>query len=500
MISSPRCSRTFSSARGQSRAAARWSVLLVLLLASISPSLLLAADGASGTASESTKPVDPSMQDKLDAIDDVARLRGIALGFQKREDWHHAALAWKRLAVVRPHIGQYKLEMAAAYAMQDKKSEAYTALLELQGQGYAYDIKDDPRFSKVATTEVWQYIVVGFEANRVAFGDGGVAYTLPKDDLLIDSLAWDAGRKALLVGSARKGAVYVVGKGGKLKPLVTADDKNGMWAVMDLVVDAKRNRLWVASTAIPHFEGYSPEKDLGRAGIFEFELGSGKFVRSYLSPEIPGQSFFLSSLALGASGEVYAADGVNNAVYLVRDGQFKRMFHAPRLASIRGMTVSDDGKRLYFADHELGVMGVELATGKPFDLLVPKNLALGGIEGMHWWQDSLILVQNDMTPTRVMRLQLDESGRSVANVLPLAANQESVSLPTMLTMDGEDIYFIANSQKGNYDRFGLLRNKEKLEGARIYRLNVNSVKPETDIEPFLNIGANKPSGKAKPAE
>jgi len=474
--------------------------LLAVLLALSAPGLLLAADAGTRPASESAKPVDPSMQDRLDAIDDVARLRGIALGFQRQEDWHHASLAWKRLTALRPHVGQYKLEMGATYALQDKKSEAYTALLELQGQGYAYDIKDDPRFSKVATTEVWKYIVTGFDANRVAFGEGDVAYTLPREDLLIDSIAWDAKHKALLVGSARKGAVYVVGKGGKLKPLAAADANNGMWAVMDLAVDAQRNRLWVASTAIPHFENYAPEKDLGRAGIFEFALDSGKFINSYLSPEVPGQSFFLSSLALGASGEIYAADGVNNAVYMVRDGQFKRMFHAPRLSSIRGMTVSGDGKRLYFADHELGVMGVELSTGKPFDLLVPKNLALGGIEGMHWWQDSLVLVQNDMNPERVMRLQLDGTGRSVANVLPLAANVAALDVPTMLAMAGDDIYLIANSQKGNYDRFGLVRDKDKLEGTRIYRLSVNSVKPETDIEPFLNIGAKKTQGEAGPAE
>ncbi|MCB1559738.1 MAG: hypothetical protein KDI75_01355 [Xanthomonadales bacterium] len=472
-----------------------FALLLALPLASGQADALARDDTAAAAMVESRKAVDPAMEDKLAAIEDVGKLRGIALGFEQRKEWNSAALTWKRLTILRPHVGRYKLEMAAAYARQDKKSEAYTALLELQAQGYAYDIREDGRFGKIATTEVWKYILTGFDANRVAFGDGSVAYTLPKDDLLIDSLAWDATHKALLVGSARKGEVYVVGKGGKLKPLVRTGAASGMWAVMDLVVDAKRNRLWVASTAIPHFEGYVPETDLGRAGVFEFALDSGKFLHHYLSPASPGLSFFLSSLALGKDGEVYAADGVNNAVYLVRDGQFKRLFHAPRLTSIRGMTVSDDGKRLYFADHELGVMGVELATGKPFDLLVPKNLALGGIEGMKWWKDSLILVQNDMKPERVMRLQLDESGRSVAKVMPLAANQPDFDSPTMLTLAGDDIYLIANSQKDNYDRFGLVRDKRRLEGARIYRLDANSVKPEMDINPFLEIGSN-PSKKA----
>src|SRR5690606_21985515 len=148
-------------------------------------------------------------------------------------------------------------------------------------------------------------------------------------------------RGQLLVGSARKGAVYAVGKGGALRPLVRADATNGMWAVMDVAVDAERGVLWVASTAIPHFEGYDPEQHLGRAGIFKFDLKSGKYIDRYLSPVVAGQSFFMSSLALGANGEVYAADGVNNAVYMVRGEEFKRLFHAPRLSGLRGMAVND---------------------------------------------------------------------------------------------------------------------------------------------------------------
>src|SRR5690606_17163042 len=205
---------------------------------------------------------------QLDKVQDTAQLEQIARGLGVRGEHDAAALAWQRLVELRPHLGRYKLELAAAYAQQDLKSESYTALLDLQGKGYAFDIAKDQRFAKVATTEVWTYILAGFDANREPFGEGEVAATLPAEDLLLESLAWDPTRGQLLVGSARKGAVYAVGKGGALRPLVRADATNGMWAVMDVAVDAERGVLWVASTAIPHFEGYDPEQHLGRAGIF----------------------------------------------------------------------------------------------------------------------------------------------------------------------------------------------------------------------------------------
>ena len=405
------------------------------------------------------------------ALDTPERAEVVALGLRTKGDYASEALAWQRAVTLRPHIGRYKLEMAAAYAQLDNKRATYNALLELQSQGYAFDIGKDPRFEKVSHTEAWTYTVQGLDANRAPFGEGKVAYTLPKEDLLIESLAWDPSRKQLLVGSAREGKVYLVGAGGKLKELVAANAENGMWAVFDIAVDAKNGFLWVASTAVPHFKGYNAEKDLGLAGIFKFDLKTGKFLKKFLSPSIVGQAFFLSTLTLSPDGVVYAADGVNNAVYQVRNDEFRRLFHAPLLSSIRGLAVSGDGKLLYMGDNERGLLGYDLANAKPFDVPVPKTLALGGIEGVAWYKGNLVVVQNGMQPNRVMRLALTPDGRAVGGLHPIEANKPELTHPTLGTLAGDKFYFIANTQKGNYDRFGLLRDKSKLESTRIYEVD-----------------------------
>lgn len=408
---------------------------------------------------------------RIAQIEELRDALEAAAVFRRKGDLEHEAEAWAKAAELRPHMGKYRIEQAAALAQQDNKTAAYHVLLELHSQGYGFDLRKDRRFDNVNMTEVWTYVQQGFDVNREPYGEGGVAYTLPADKELIESVAWDASRKQLLVGSARDGVVYRVGKDGKLAPLVSADRENGMWAVFDLVVDAKRGVLWVASTAVPHYRNYNAETDLGRAGIFKFDLKTGKFLKKFLSPTMLGQSFFLSTIALGKDGEVYAADGVNNAVYQVRDDRFSRLFHAPRLGSIRGMAVSDDGRTLFIGDHERGLIGYELATGKPFDIGVPKSLALGGIEGVAWWQGNLIVVQSDMQPPRIMRIRLSEDRRSVAGVQRLASGQPDLPLPTLGALADDGFYVIANSQKGNYDRFGLLKDKSRQQPARIYRVD-----------------------------
>lgn len=419
-----------------------------------------------------------ALQQQLARVEDTAQLEQLARGFGARGEHALAALTWQRLVELRPHLGKYRLELAASHAQLAQRSEAYTHLLELQGQGYAFDLGKDQRFAPVSDTEVWDYVLKGFDANAQPFGEGALAWTLPAEDLLLESLAWDPKRKQLLVGSARKGAVYRVGKDGALEPLLRADDTNGMWAVMDIAVDAGRDLLWVASTAIPHFEGYEPESDLGRAGIFKFQLSSGKFLDRYLSPRVMGQSFFMSSLAVGRGGEVYAADGVNNALYVVRGDELKRLFHAPHLSGLRGMAVDGDGDTLYFADSERGIMALDLSSGRPFDLAVPRKLALGGIEGMVWWDGALIIVQGHMQPRRVMRLELAADGRSITSVKPLEANKAPLTAPTDATLAGDRVYLIANSQKANYDRFGLLRNREALQGTRIWSLDAGAFREQ----------------------
>lgn len=454
--------------------------LLLCTLLLTPPAALLAQDEPQGKTLESPEQVEQA----LAAIEDTNSLLQLAEQLREAGEIVKETLVWKRLAALRPHVGAMRYELAAAYAQQDMKSEAYNTLLELQTAGFAHEVENDTRFAKVTTTEVWQYIVQGFLRNRDSFGEGRVAYTLPREDLLIESLAFDASRGRVLAGSVREGKVYVVEDDGSLKILAEATEANGMWGVFGVAVDAERGVLWVASSAVPHYKGYSAERDLGKAGIFKFELASGKFVKSFLSPVVPGQSFVLSNITVAADGSVYAVDGVNNVIYQVRDDSFRRLLQAPHLSGLRGLAVSGDSKRLYFSDIERGVFALDLDTGKPIDIAVPRNLALAGIESMVWWNDHLIIVQNGLPPNRIMRLKLSADGRQIAQGHPLEANQQALPLQVGAAI-GRDaaLYVIGNSQRNGYDRFGLPRNRDRIEGARIYQLQADFAMDRVEARP-----------------
>lgn len=383
----------------------------------------------------------------------------------------HFAWTLERLIQLFPNSGNLRLQLAMVYAGLDKKTETYDTLLRLINQGYYYDIGKDPRFEGAHGTRVWDYIVKTFEDNNKPFGEGKVAFDLPNTDSLFESIAWDSKRKQFLVGSVRDGGIYIAdGKGG-VKEFIKANETNGLMGVFGLAVDAAHDKLYVISNGVPHFNHFDASM-AGKAGVYEFVLSSGKFVRKSLLPVDDGRHI-LSSITIDTQGKVYVADGVLQQIYKLDGGELKLIAGNPVLTGIRGLAVSDDGRTLYFADVALGLFGFDLAQGKPFTLEYNQNqLALGGISGLYWFNGTLVVIQNDMSPKRVMRLRLGNDGRSIVQAQPLDAAQAAFEVPTVGTVSGDGLYFIANSQRALYSDLGVLTDKSKLEPVHIYRTNL----------------------------
>lgn len=405
----------------------------------------------------------------------------LAAIYKKGGDLERLGWTLKRLSVLQPNTGDVELALATTYALQDKKGETYDLLLAMQKQGYGYDLAENPGFAKVAGTKVWTYILDGFAANRKPFGEGKVAFTLPAGDTLFESLAYDPKRKQFLVGSVREGKVSLLGKDGKLSDFIVPDARNGLWSVYAMAADPADDALYVASTASVYFKGFS-QADFGKAGVFRFKLSTGKLVDKYLLSPDPNPRT-LSSIAVGKGGRVFAADGLRNVIYRIDGGSLKPMVENPRLTSVRGMAVSDDGSTLYFADYSLGVFGVDLAAGKAFDLHYdPAKLVLGGIDGLFWYDHTLVVIQNGMTPHRVMRLSLSGDGRSIVKAMPLDAANPVLKLPTYGTIDGDGLYFVANSQKNQYGTYGTPKDDAKLQAVDVFRSDLRFAWNEGGID------------------
>lgn len=439
------------------------------------PCLVALAAGASFDvrAQALTNPPAPLATDTeltLAKVESVPELIQIADAYGQKGDWRRYGYAMKRISQLRPQAGNIKYEMAAAYAMQDLKTEAFDALVRLQSTGYAFDLAGDDRMKNLHGTGVWDYLIANFKANEVEFGTGKQAFALPKGEQMIESLTWDDSGSRFLAGAMRTGEVFVAKSDGKLEPFVAADEDNGLWGVFDLLADAKRDTLWIASTADPRVK-HAQAADYGRAGVWRFKLSDGEFLGKSVLPA-DGKTHELSSLAVNPNGDVFVGDSLTKQIFKLEGDTFRVVVQNPKLTSIRSLAASDDNKFLYFADYELGLFGLELGSGRAFDVAVPEHQTLFSIEDIDWYQGNLIAVQNGFSPRRVMRFTLDPSGKGIARAQPLEAARKAWGLPTRGTLAGDKYYFVANTQKDQYDRYGLVKDTKSLQPIRIWESDV----------------------------
>jgi sugar lactone lactonase YvrE len=156
-------------------------------------------------------------------------------------------------------------------------------------------------------------------------------------------------------------------------------------------------------------------------------------------------------MVMGPNGDIYIADRALPIIYSKRAGEQKLtgVLASQEMVSFRGIAMQPDGRIMYVADREMGILVVDLASQRAAKLDIPANLNVGGIDGLYLWNNHLVIVQNGMSPQRVMRLALDASGTRVETVRPLAVAQPEFNFPNFGTLKGEDLVYFASTHFSN---------------------------------------------------
>jgi hypothetical protein len=96
-------------------------------------------------------------------------------------------------------------------------------------------------------------------------------------------------------------------------------------------------------------------------------------------------------------------------------------------------------------DYSRGISVVDLATKQTKLLEHPKDLSLGGIDGLYLTGRTMTAVQNGTAPARLIRMSLDASLTRILRWETMEANWPGLGAPTHGVVVGKKFYFIANS-------------------------------------------------------
>lgn len=376
----------------------------------------------------------------------------------------------KQADSLNPNHPRITYNLAIAYTLNNKNDEAISSLNKLAEMKLYYSIEKAQHFEPLKTNNEFQNVVKKMEANSQPVGKSQTAFTIPEKGLVAESLAFDSVTKNFYLASIAQRKILKIDENGKAS--VFADQNAGLWSVSGTKIDAKNQVIWVTTTAHKQMPDLKAEEN-GMTGVFKFDLKTGKLLKKYLVSN-QSKERWLGDLSIAPNGDVYATDSLSPTIYMIpkNKDEIEVFLENTDFTSPQGLDITPDGKTLLMADYSKGVFKIDLETKKITRITLAENSTMLGIDGLYFYQNSLIAVQNGVNPQRLVRMFLSKDLEKVERFEVLEANNPLFDDITLGVLVGKQFYFIANSQWNLLDDGGKFKTLEKLKDAIILKVEL----------------------------
>ncbi|HEX2866793.1 MAG TPA: SMP-30/gluconolactonase/LRE family protein [Ignavibacteriales bacterium] len=385
----------------------------------------------------------------------------------QNKNYPESAANFKKALELAPNSQAIKYNLACAYSLSGNKEEALKLLNELVSSGGGLDAAQDPDFTAVRNTPEFNNILEKINKLKAPIVNSTRAFVVKEKDLIPEGIASDKKTGRFFLSSLYKRKILQINPDGSVKDF-TNEAQDGLMAVVGMKADPDKGILYAVSSHTNTMKNSDP-KDQGRAGIFKYDISSGRLIKKYMAP---GNNHFLNDLAYTKDGDVYVTDSQSPAVYLISKDtdSLKLYLDLSGYQYPNGIALSDDGKYLFVA-HSAGILKVDLANKKYTPLTSEGNISLDFCDGMYFYKNTLIGVQNTNF-NRIARFYMDKSLNHVTKMDVLEANNPDFIIPTTGTIMNGELYFIATSQLASFDENGKIFPEDKLKDVLILKLKL----------------------------
>ena len=372
--------------------------------------------------------------------------------------------------------------VAPAALAQSSPPEALARLEAIVAHGIRFNpadaawdsLREDPRFKSLESE---------MRARTAPLVRSTTAFLLEKD-LIPENIAHDLKAGSFFVGSMYKAKIIRIAPDGNVSDFVPSR-RDGLLSVLGMKVDAERRELWaVAGNFVDSPPMQTPDPaSHGKGAIFRFDIDTGVLKGRY---EGPGGSakepMTFNDLVISPGGDVYATAGPRGIWRLRRDADAVEPFIEPKGSAFNGIAITPDGKSLFAASHREGVLKVDIPTRKSVLVEVPRNVTIGGIDGLYFHEGSLVGIQNGTNPQRVVRAWLNPEMTRVTRFVVLEQDHPLWDIPLTGTIIGDHLYYVARSQLRAFEK-GVIWPADRLKETVILELPLEPPGPAAvDLE------------------
>jgi DNA-binding beta-propeller fold protein YncE len=248
------------------------------------------------------------------------------------------------------------------------------------------------------------------------------------------------------LGSIHKRKIIEVDGKGKAIDFTTPG-QDGLASVFGIKVDAKKNILWACSSPMREMENFDTT---ATSAVFKYDIKTKKLLGKF-SPE-KKQEYIFGDLTLDPKGKVFVSDSKNNIIFIVNENSRKleEYFSSSEFWNLQGITFSDDGSAMFIADYIKGIFKLDVKTKTLSFLKSSFDESLKSVDGLTYYNNSLIAIQNAIFPMRVTQYFLDKDQNAISNYKIIDRGHPAFNEPTIGCVLGKDFFYIANSLWSGY--------------------------------------------------
>ncbi len=358
----------------------------------------------------------------------------------------------------------FSANLARAYAMNRQKIRCIEILDDLSVLGFDFDILNDEGYKNVWTHSLVKEITKRARRN-IPRENSTTAFSIPERSLIVKGITYDPRRSIFYLGSLFHRKIVGVRSDGSIFD-AGPKEKDSLWNPFGITIDAARNKIWVTNTSLS-------SKRSEHEALYEFDLETMIAVKKYAVED--SREHFFNHIIVLRNSSIFISDTKNGAVYTVNEstGTLEPWFVSSDLIHPKGIVVSADQKYLFVA-HWRGISRISLEDKQTVLLNVKVKTTLTGIDGLYFYDGSLIAVQNNAGPqARIMQFELNNKMDAVVKATILESGHHLHDTPTSGVIFGDDLYYIANSRTKSFNNDGTIISAGQLQPTYILKLPLN---------------------------
>lgn len=372
-----------------------------------------------------------------------------------------------KLDSLRPSHPTYTYNLACAYALNNKIDNSIIQLKKCLLTNVNIPFENETDLNAIRNTDGYnQLIVLKAKLNDRVVGSESFS-ELSEKDLHPESLLYLKKSNTWLANSIRsKKIVSFDAKSGKCTDWFKEEN---LFSVFAMKADKEEKFLWITTTAIPEMKGYNSSLE-GKSEILKIDIKTKKVIKRF---SIQGNHVF-GDLIINDKDEVFLSDSGEALIYKIKNDELSIWLDLEKEAfNLQGITFGKDQSEIFIADYLKGILRIDVEnTTKRNWLKLSEGFSQKGIDGLLYYNNSLITIQNGVKPHRITQLFLSDDDKIIHfNVID--HNRNEMIEPTNGLIKDNTFYFIGNSPWSFYDKsFNL--NIDSINNPTIYKYNLHA--------------------------